>query len=279
MTLATRPVVWVLALTLVSAGIFVTFASAGWPGAPNACLVAGDCYCEAPRPGWIRQPANTWSALWGVLTGLAVAWHTERRHRRGAIFASPNRMGSTLFYPGLYALVLTFQGTAAMIFHASLTDWGGKLDIASMYLFANFWIVYNLTRLLDLSVRRFVLLYTALTAVMLIPRVVFSVWGIELFTLLVAVVIATELWIRFPVAIPVLGTPRKLHVNRRWLWASLAIDLFALTLWEFVGQGDRSACDPHSLVQAHAAWHVLTGIPPILVYLYFLQGERTGAQP
>ena len=274
MRLARCPVVLVLALTVVSAGIFVLFASAGWPGAPNACLVAGDCYCEAPRSGWIRQPANTWSAAFSLLVGLAIALHAERRHRRGGSVTTQNRMGSTLLYPGLYALVLTSMGIGAMLFHASLTDWGGKVDIASMYLFADFWIVYNLARLLDLPVRRFVLLYVALTAVMLIPRVVFSVWGIELFVVLVAGVIATELWIRFPVALPGLGRPQQLAVDRRWLWASLAIYLLALALWEFVGQGDRSACDPHSLLQAHAAWHVLTGIPPILIYQYFLRGEH-----
>ncbi len=146
MRFATRPVVLVLALTGVSAGVFAACAVAGWPGDPNPCVVEGDCYCEAPRPGWIRQPANTWSAIFGPFAGLLIAWHAQRWQRKGGRATSGNRMRSTLFYPGLYALVVTFFGIGAVFFHASLTDWGGKLDIASMYLFADFWILYNLNR-------------------------------------------------------------------------------------------------------------------------------------
>jgi hypothetical protein len=283
MQLARRPVLLVLALTLVSAALFVMFAAAGWPGDPNPCLVQGDCYCEAPRPGWIRQPANTWSAGLAPFVALAIAWHAQRRHREGGPAARGNRMRSTLFYPGLYALIVAFFGIGAMFFHASLTDWGGKVDIASMYLFADFWILYNLARLLDLSLRRFSILYVAFTATMLVPRVVFSVWGIELFNVLIWGVIATELWIRFRIRLPVLGKPRRLDVDRRWIWAALACYVPALALWEFAGHADRAACDPHSLLQAHAAWHVLTQVPPVLVYLYFLRsgpaGEASGRVP
>lgn len=276
MSRAGRPVALVLALTAVCAGAFVACAAAGWPGAPNPCLVAGDCYCEAPRAGWIRQPANTWSAAFGPLVGLAIAWTAERRHARGRS-GGGNRMQSTLFYPGLFALMVTFFGFGAMFFHASLTDWGGKLDIASMYLFSDFWIAYNLARLLDWSVRRFSIVYVTLTAVMLVPRVFFGVWGIELFNVLIWGVIATELWIRFPIAIPGLGTPRRLVVDRRWIWGALLCYVPALALWELAGHADRGACDPDSLLQAHAVWHVLTGIPNVLVYLYFLRGDTSSS--
>lgn len=48
-------------------------AAQGWPGGPNACVAADACYCEALRPGWARQPANTWSCLAYVLAGLLAA--------------------------------------------------------------------------------------------------------------------------------------------------------------------------------------------------------------
>jgi hypothetical protein len=263
----------VLLLLLTSAALFAWLAALDWPGAPNACVLEGDCYCEAARPGWIRQPANTWSCLPGLAVALGIAWHAGRAQSGGRPTRTANRMRTTLFYPALYALVKTYSGLGALFFHASLTDWGGKLDIASMYLFADFWIFYNLTRLLDLSVRRFAVLYGAFTALMLIPRVVFSVWGIELFNLLVAGVIASELWIRFPVKLPGLPLPRRLRVERRWLWVALASYLPALVIWELTGHRGRALCDPHSLLQGHAVWHVLTGIPPLCVYLYFVRGD------
>lgn len=269
------PVSLVLALTTVSGVVFVWCAALDWPGAPNPCLLKGDCYCEAPRPGWIRQPANTWTCAGGPLVGLIIAWQAQRRRRRHPAPRTSNRMRSTLFFPGLYALVLTFSAIAPAFFHASLTDWAGKLDILSMYLFAGFWVAYNVTRLFDLSERRFMILYAVLTVVPLIPRVIFGVWGIEVFNLFIIGVVATEFWIRIPVSIFGLPTPRRLRVNRRWLWVALASYLPALLLWEFIGQGDRSLCDPYSLWQGHAAWHLLTGIPPICVYLYFRNGHLT----
>jgi len=42
-------------------------------------------------------------------------------------------MSTEYLYVGIYALVVTYSGLGAMFFHASLTDWGAKLDTASMY--------------------------------------------------------------------------------------------------------------------------------------------------
>jgi len=105
--------------------VFLLIGWHGWPGAPNACVLAGDCYCEAPRPGLIAQPANTWSCLAGVIVGLLIAWDTGRRHHTPrAPFSS--LMESDRFYAGLFALVVTYSGVAALFFHASLTNWGGQ---------------------------------------------------------------------------------------------------------------------------------------------------------
>jgi len=148
---------------------FVVLGEQGWSGAPNACLLAGDCYCEAPRPGLIAQPANTWSCLAGVIVGLMIAWDTGRRHRTSTGSFS-SLMGSNRFYAGLYALVVTYSGVAAMFFHASLTNLGGKLDLSSMYLFIDYWILFNVARVYGLSRSTFLWLYCSITALLLIPR-------------------------------------------------------------------------------------------------------------
>jgi len=265
-----------LALTLVATCVLllVWLGSGGWPGAPHPCIALGDCYCEAPRAGLVAQPANTWSAVPGTLLHLWLAWHVGWIRRRGEPPLPLNPMGSTRFFPALYALIVVFP--AATFFHASLTDWGGKVDIAQMYLFSDFWIAYNLTRLYDLSRARFLALYLAATALLLIPRLGFSALGIDIFVVLVGGVIFTELMIAFPKAFRWLGSRRELTVRHGWLWAALALYVPALAVWQLAGQSGTRFCDPQSLLQGHALWHVLTAINPVLIYFYFLKGDRTG---
>ena len=73
----------------------------GWLG-PD--VGRGDGFCEAARPGWIRQPANTWSNLGFVVAGLAIAWYAGERARLGVTLGA---------HPGLataYAVLVVLLG-------------------------------------------------------------------------------------------------------------------------------------------------------------------------
>ena len=73
----------------------------GWLG-PD--VGRGDGFCEAARPGWIRQPANTWSNLGFVIAGLAIAWYAGERARLGVTLGA---------HPGLataYAVLVVLLG-------------------------------------------------------------------------------------------------------------------------------------------------------------------------
>jgi hypothetical protein len=243
-----------LGLLLVSLVAFAALAAAGWPGAPHACLAAGDCYCEAARPGPIRQPANTWSCLAGTAMGLAIAWDAGRR-----------RLLGDRLYAGLYALIVTGSGVAAAVFHASLTNWGGKLDLASMYFFIDFWILFALARVHRFSRRTFLALYLGTTVLLLVPRVAFDAFGMPIFVGLATAAGLCEL----------LVARRGVPVDRRWLWLALGIYAPALLTWRMSHVG-QPLCDPHSLLQGHALWHVLTAASPGALYLYFLLWDQPG---
>jgi hypothetical protein len=171
---------------------FGAVAALGWPGAPNECLLAGDCYCEAPRPGLVRQPANTWSCLVGVAVAMLVAWHTGRLHGGSGGHRPTSFMASDRFYAALYSVILLYSAVAPMFFHASLTNWGGKLDMASMYLSFGFWIFFNAARLYGLPRATFLALWLSVTALLLVPRVFFDTLGFPIFAGLVVAVILSE---------------------------------------------------------------------------------------
>jgi hypothetical protein len=82
-----RPATWAaLWITLAAVAVALTvlggFALAGWPGEPNGCLETFGCFCEAPRPVLVRQPANTFSNVGFIAAGLAIAVEAGRRRRR-----------------------------------------------------------------------------------------------------------------------------------------------------------------------------------------------------
>jgi hypothetical protein len=257
------PAAVLLAIAIV---LFVTLARQHWPGAPHPCLARADCYCEAPRGGWIRQPANTWSCLAGVFVGLGIAAHSSARRRSGRADQATNRMQAGGFHPALYACIVVYSGIGAAFFHASLTDWGGKLDMASMILSFGFWLTYNLTRVFSLSKTQFLALLLGLTAVLLVPRVVFDVLGLEIFAGLVGAVLLSE----------ILVARSPLRIQRTWLWVSLVLYLPALGVWCLSLSG-HVLCEPASLLQGHALWHVITALSPGALYLYFRNGERASA--
>lgn len=253
-------------LLAVAIVVFVALARQGWPGAPHPCLAQADCYCEAPRAGWIRQPANTWSCLAGVVVGLAITAHSVTRRRSGRADRGANRMRSGGLYPGLYGCIVVYSGIAAAFFHASLTEWGGKLDMISMILSFGFWLVYNVARVFDLTKTQFLLLFIGLATMLLVPRVVFDFLGFEIFAGLVGAVLLSE----------ILVARSPLRVQRSWLWVSLTLYPPALGVW-WLSLSGHLLCEPSSLLQGHAVWHVITALSPGALYLYFWSGERAPA--
>ena len=251
------------ALLAIAAVLFITLARQDWPGIPHPCLAQSDCYCEAARAGWIRQPANTWSCLAGVFVGLAIAAHSTTSKRSGRADQAANRMQAGVFHPALYASIVVYSGIGAGFFHASLTDWGGKLDMASMIFSFGFWLTYNVTRVFGLTKLQFLAVYIGLAAVLLVPRVVFNVLGFEIFAGLVGAVLLSE----------ILVARSPLRVRRSWLWVSLALYLPALGVW-WLSLSGHLLCEPASLLQGHALWHVITALSPGALYLYFRSGER-----
>jgi hypothetical protein len=62
-----RPLALAAAVAVVSTGLLVLAVGQGWLG-PD--VGRGDTFCEAARPGWVRQPANSFSNLGFVVAGL-----------------------------------------------------------------------------------------------------------------------------------------------------------------------------------------------------------------
>ncbi len=59
-----------------------------------------------------------------------------------------------------------------------------------------------------------------------------------------------------------------------WFWVGIASFITAYAIW-LTGTDTHPACDPDSLVQAHAIWHVLSAVAT-LAFFWFFRTERPG---
>ena len=71
------------------------------------------------------------------------------------------------------------------------------------------------------------------------------------------------------------GPPRSRRRYTPWYWAGLASFLVAYAIWT-TGTAEHPWCNPDSLLQAHALWHLLTAFATWSFFM-FLRTERTVA--
>lgn len=247
--------------------LLVALGARGWPGPPDVCLARAPdtCYCENyTRPGPIKQPANTWSNLGFVAAGLLVLGQAGRR--RAVPPANP--MAGPGFYATLYGGLVVFLGPASMFFHASLRAWGGWIDLVSMMLYSSFLLVYDLVRIRGASRRVFVAIFLPLVAVQALADALVPKSGQLLFGAGIAGVLVLE-------ALILRGRVPGLRRQGR-PWFAAALGLFAaayggIWLWSNTA---GPLCDPDSLLQGHALWHLLCAASTLCLYRYLRTEQR-----
>ena len=71
----------------------------------------------------------------------------------------------------------------------------------------------------------------------------------------------------------VLRTRGSNRLDLRWGFASVATLLVAFAIWN-TGKDGGPLCDPHSLLQPHAVWHLLDALAAWLLFRYYVS-ERS----
>jgi len=239
-----------LTATAVAAGLtlFAGLAALGWPGTPVDCS-ALPCWCEARAPGLWRQPVNTWSNLVPLLAALALA-------PRG-----PVRRFADVAFP----LALAFQGLGSMFFHASLVEWAGAVDAASMLAVAGLLLAVNLVRGGVLHDRALpgACAGSAAAGVALglcAPGAVAPVFGV-----VIAAVLSTEGWLH----------QRRPAAGASWFRAGLATFLIGGFFWVESAFEGLPLCDPGSALQGHAVWHATSAVAVCCFWLHVSPRPRS----
>ena len=287
MSAAVRP--WLVygigSIVLIGAILFLAFVT-GWPATPDSCIAGGNCYCEyfdihAAETGerGIRQPVNTWSNLYSLITAAIVAGFLTSDRASGATGAV---IRSDSAIADGYVFAVLFLGLGSMWFHASMSKSVAWMDGFSMFVFAGFLVFYTLDRMLakrsvaDLA--RTLVFWIGWPVVAIVMTII-AATGVDsaiLIGILVGIYIVLELltgligqgdffagWLGW----------RDVKARIFWL-CGLGAFVIAFIFWKLSATG-APLCFPHSWFQPHGLiWHTFSGIMAVLLYFYW---RREGA--
>ncbi|KGN42400.1 hypothetical protein N801_17210 [Knoellia aerolata DSM 18566] len=249
------------ATAVLTLGAVLAAARWGWLG-PD--VGRGDEFCEAARPGWIRQPANTWSNLGFVVSGLAVAGHAGNRARLGLTLGR---------HPGLataFAALVVLLGPGSMAMHATQSDLGGHLDLLSMFLVSGFALAYALMRFL----RKGPAFFAVVFAVAVLSGMAVDLRGGTIPVLGHAgnAAFAVQLLVTVGFEVALVRRPGA-HQDRWWALAAVGTLTAAFAIWT-TGMRGHAWCRPDALLQQHGVWHLMCAAAAFLLFRHYA-AERT----
>lgn len=217
----------------------------------------------------IRQPSNTWSNLGFFLVGLFTLTlgiqdlkYSERKESDNFLVRYP--IFSILF--GVSAIYL-FIGS--FFYHASLTQFFQKLDqtgmcsVVVMILVFNFYKIYPLVHIKgQYKSSHAIIIAFGMAFNYFIYSTLYKININILFPMLIALVFLTSCYYLLFIS--------KEHYFTNYLWAAFAILILAGSIWIL----DRTSvvCNPNSIFQGHALWHILNAVSILFIYLYYRSG-------
>ncbi|MBC7980577.1 MAG: ceramidase domain-containing protein [Armatimonadetes bacterium] len=246
-----------VATTILTLALLALAVINGWFGEPTG---VGSCFCEANRPGLIKQPVNTFSNVGFILTGLYIGWVLAH----GKYAENKNSLTQNPFYAAFFASLIVYLGPGSMAMHATTTAIGGFLDMLSMYLIAAFMVAYSAGRLFKLKPWQFTGLFIAVIIVCLVGNAqtfhfIFDFFGNTVFAFLVGLTVIFETLNLFV---------RKMRHESHWAFLSFGVLVLAFVIWNLSKTG-APLCDPHSWIQGHAIWHLLDAVSLYFLFRYY----------
>lgn len=253
-----RPVIVAGTTAVVSCGLLVLGIWRGWLGAD---VGRGANFCEAAREWVVLQPANTFSNVAFVAVGLLIAWHAGIRENIGTSLSTYRHMATAM----ACLVVLLGPGSAAM--HATQSATGGHLDLLSMYLVASFAAAYAAMRWLRGGYKVFAATFVGGVAFCELV----GAWSVEVPVVMHAGNAAFALLLIAATGLEALIVRRgEVRAKLGYAFASLASILTAFAIWN----GTKAwLCEPHSLIQGHAIWHILGAVATFFLYRYYASEE------
>jgi hypothetical protein len=263
-------------------------------------------WCERISGGYFREPSNALSNIGFITTGLTMFWILSREPKGKSRFhgASPTAIifATAALFLGPGSLLMHGTHTAwgqwadwlSMIMFISI-PWLVNIFVIKDYsenVFAKTYVSYiTIYALMSwnfgndlgiglnlwfLSIALWVItetlqhFYSPLLRMLsgfigFLVAAVFGVFPNEIFANF------SEYWWTILFWIPAIFINKKSLMRKtrfRWFWFGMFTYLTAFVIW-LQGYPNTDFCNPDSIVQAHALWHILSSIATLFFFFYF----------
>lgn len=240
--------VFICALTVIALILLPANTWQSWQ--PATCLETG-CFCEAvDMHSPIRQAANTYSSLGFVFSGVFML---------ALSFKRSNSMRLPAGYSILMGIACIIIGVGSAFYHASLTFIGQFFDVFGMFLLAVFTLVYAWERIYKLQPRTTLILYLLLNAGLTWLQIAIPDTRRYAFAIVVIIGLSFEYYYR---------VKDKPQIEARWLRVGIGLLTGAYIIW--ILDNTRIVCFENSLLQGHAAWHLLGALSVVFLHRYYV---------
>ena len=261
MTIFPRQYMFAFALTLLSMAMvwmILTALGPDWSIFAPATCTATRCFCELPRVGnSMLQPANSLSSYGYAFAGFLM------------IVISQGRGWSSAFHKqaaSWFGMTAIFVGLGSVLLHATLTLWGQFFDVMGMYLVSGFMLVSAVARWRNMSDQRSVLLYLGVVGALLAVLYFVPEVRRSLFAIVLLASIAVEM---------IFARTLRREVRVSYYLLGIAVKAVAFTIWNLDQNG--IVCNPQSVFQGHAVWHLLGATSLWCTFLYYRSEQRSGS--
>jgi len=189
-------------ISLVLSGLFViTFfvlSALGYIQSIESQGIIGDAsrWCERVSGGLFREPVNTLSNLGFMVVGIYIFYTITTDKETSVNNYFVGLTGISI----LYASAAIFLGPGSMLMHGTNSGWGGWADNLSMIMYILIPWLYNIFRMSNWTVRRFLEIYFSIVVTYAIMRWI-SGWGLginlELFSVSIGLWAISEFLFKF----------------------------------------------------------------------------------
>jgi predicted membrane channel-forming protein YqfA (hemolysin III family) len=205
----------------------------------------GTSDCEHIGQGLLAQPVNTLSSLAYLFAGVLLL-------QRALAGRSSQRVVLTV-----YAATVVAVGLGSVVFHGPMPSWGRFAHDVSIAAVLAFVIGYDIALVRGARLRAALIGFGALlgaSAIVLAasPDASNALDAVLVVAAAIAEVAATRSSRRLAAARGLVGGPSV------WIVGAAALAVGALL--NALGRTDAPLCEPDSVVQLHAVWHVLTAV-------------------
>jgi len=238
-------------LTFITSSILLVLALySGWFGIERTGIMQ---FCEYNANGLIKQPANSFSNLAFSIVGLLIAWFTLK-----GFYTNNNLFNTQKRYPVFMSIILVLLGAGSFAMHASNTSFGGFCYALKRWLqLPDFLILFIF--FIDVSICSYIYLSPFNNT---LPYLTVAEYA---FILNLVITVAIELY---------LYKKRNTSIKLSWGIAGTIIMLVAFAIWNISRTRNSLWCNPESLLQGHALWHILNAVALYTFYRYYVSEEN-----